>query len=85
MEKSEFRVLIKHSFLIGKNTVQAKQWLDKCYSGSVPPETTVKRWYADLKRGRTDTNDAESLGHPNSAVVPENTPPQKKPPQIRFG
>ena len=33
----------------------------------------VKRWYADFKRGRTDTNDAECSGHPNSAVVLENT------------
>ena len=72
METSEFRVLIKHCFLMGKNTVQAKQWLDKCYSDSAPSTTTVKRWYADFKRGRTDTNDAERSGRPNSAVVPEN-------------
>ena len=43
MEKSNFRVLIKLCFLMGKNPVQAKQWLDKCYSDSAPPETTVKR------------------------------------------
>ena len=73
MEKSEFRVLIKHCFLMGKNTVQAKQWLDKCYSDSAPSKTTVKRWYADFKDGRTDTNDAERSGRPNSSVVPENT------------
>ena len=73
MEKSEFRVLIKHCFLMGKNTVQAKQWLDKCYSDSTPSKTTVKRWFADFKHGHTDTNDAERSGHPNSAVVPENT------------
>ena len=30
--------------MMGKNTVQAKQWLDKCYSGSAPLETMVKRW-----------------------------------------
>ena len=51
-----------------KNTVQAKQWLDKCYS-----ETMVKRWYADFKCSCTDTNDAKCSGYPNSAVVPENT------------
>ena len=73
MEKSEFRVLIKHCFLIGKNTVQPKQWLDKCYSESAPSETTVKRWYSDFKCGRTDTNNAERSGPPNSAVIPENT------------
>ena len=36
MEKSEFHVLIKHGFLMGKNTIQAKQWLDKCYSNTAP-------------------------------------------------
>ena len=69
MEKSEFRVLIKHCFLIGKNTVQAKRWLDKCFSS----ETTVKRSYADFKCGCTDTNDAACSGHPNLAVVLENS------------
>ena len=66
----------------GKNTVQAKQWLDKCYSDSAQSETMIKRWYAYIKRGCTDTNDAERSGHPNSTVVPENT---KKNPQNRFG
>ena len=55
MEKSEFCVLIKHRFLMGKNTVQAKQWFDKCYSDSAPMETMVKRWYADLKCDCTNT------------------------------
>ena len=36
-------------------------------------ETMIKRWYADFKRNRTDTNDAECSGCPNSAVVLENT------------
>ena len=31
------------------------------------------RYYADFKRGHTDTNNTERLGHPNSAVVPENS------------
>ena len=58
---------------MGKNTVQAKQWLDECYSDSASSETMVKRWYADFKRGCTDTNDAEHSGCLNSSVVLENT------------
>ena len=49
----------------GKNTVQAKQWLDNYYLDSAPSETTVKRWYADFKRSHTDTNHAECSGCPN--------------------
>ena len=72
MEKSEFRVLIKHCFLMGKNTVEAQQWLEKCYPDSFPSKSTICRWYAEFKRGRTDTNDAERSGRPLEAVVPEN-------------
>lgn len=72
MEKTEFRVLIKHCFLMGKNTVQAKQWIDKCYPDSCPSKATICRWFAEFKRGRTDTNDAERSGRPVEAVTPEN-------------
>ena len=44
---------------------------------SVLSETTVKRWYADFKRGRIDTNVAERSGHTNSVVVPDH-PTHKK-------
>ena len=73
MEKFEFHVLIKYCFLMEKNIVQANEWLDQCYLDSAPLVTMFKRWYADFKRGCTDTNDTECSSHPNSAVVPENT------------
>ena len=57
----------------GKNTVQAKQWHDKSYLDSASLETIVKKWYANVKCGHTDTNDAECSGHQNSAVFLENT------------
>ena len=50
---------------MGKNTVQAQQWLGESYPGSASSKTTICRCYVDLKRGRTDTNDAERSGHPN--------------------
>ena len=72
MDQKQFRVLILHCFLMGKNTVQAKQWLEKCYGDSAPSETTIKRWFADFKRGCRDTDDAERSGRPNEAVTAEN-------------
>ena len=68
MDKKEFRVLIKHCFLMGKNTVEAKQWLDKRYGDSAPRESTIIDWYGEFKRGRTNTNDAERSGRPKSAL-----------------
>ena len=51
---------------MGKNTVGAKQGLDKHYGDSAPGKLTIIDWYAEFKRGRTSTDD------PKSAVVPEN-------------
>ncbi|GFS38350.1 HTH_48 domain-containing protein [Nephila pilipes] len=57
---------------MGKNTVQAKQWIEKCYPDSCPSKETICRWFAEFERGRTDTNDAERSGRPVEAVTPEN-------------
>ena len=54
-----------------KNTVQAQQWLEKCYGDSAPSETTICRWYAEFKRSRTETEDAERSSRPNEVVTPE--------------
>lgn len=58
--------------MIGKNTVEAKQWLDKHYLDSAPGKSTIKDWYNEFKRGRTNTNEAERSGRPNTAVTEEN-------------
>ena len=81
MDSKQFCVLIYHWFLMKKNTVQAQQWLEKCYGDSVPSKTTICRWYAGFKRGRTDTEDAERSGWPNEVVTPETI---KKAHQIVF-
>ena len=72
MEKSEFRVLTEHCFLMEKMLSNQRNGLIS-FSISVPSERTVKRWYADFKRGCTDTNDVETSVRPNLTVVPENT------------
>ena len=65
-------MLIKHCFLIGKNTVEAKQQFDKRYGDSAPGKSTIIDWYAEFKRGRTSIYDAERSGCQKSAVDPEN-------------
>ena len=49
MKKSEFCVLIKHCFLMGKNTVQTKQWLNKCYGKSSSFTQVGKGWIGEIK------------------------------------
>lgn len=65
-------MLTKHCFLMKKTTVQAQQWLKKCYLESAPSKTIICRWYTEFKRGRMDTNDAERSGRPNEAVTQQN-------------
>lgn len=72
MEKKEFRVLIKYCFLKGKNTVEAKAWLDKEFPGSAPGKSTIIDWYAKFKRGEMSTEDGERSGRPKEAVTDEN-------------
>ena len=72
MDKKEVRVLIKHCFLMGKNTIGVKEWLDNRYGDSTPGNSIIIDWYAQFKRDRTNTDDAERSSRPKSAVVPEN-------------
>ncbi|XP_071041387.1 protein GVQW3-like [Parasteatoda tepidariorum] len=72
MDKREFRVLIKHCYLMGKNTVETKAWLDKCYPRCSPGKSTIIDWFADFKRGRTNVEDAPHSGRPKDMVNPEN-------------
>ena len=57
---------------MGTNIVKAKQWLNKRYGDSTPGKSTTIDWYAEFKRGRTNTDDPECSGRPKSAVVSEN-------------
>ena len=52
-------MLTKHCFLMGKNTVEAKQLLDKRYGESAPGKSTI-------------IDDAEPFSRSKSAAVPGN-------------
>ena len=49
VDKIEFRVIIKHCFLMVRNTVEAKQWLYKRYGDSAPRKSTIINWYTEFK------------------------------------
>ena len=54
---------------MGKNTVQAKQWLDKHYLDSALLETMDKRWYAEGARGVMVI--VVGIGHSDTSSNPE--------------
>ncbi|CAK1588256.1 unnamed protein product [Parnassius mnemosyne] len=70
MEKSEFRVLIKHYFL-RKTITETKAKLDKYYGDSAPSISMVKKWFTEFCCGRTSTEDAERSGRPVEVSSPK--------------
>lgn len=59
MDNKELRVSVKHKFLMGKDTVQTKKWLEKCYGESASWKTMICKWFSNFKLSNTYTNDAE--------------------------
>ena len=56
---------------MGKNTVQTKQWFDKCYGESSPSRQMVEKCIGEFKRGSTSRNDAERSGRPKDITTLE--------------
>lgn len=59
--RREFCIMIKHCQFVGKNTTEAKLWLDKHYPRSALSKSTVCSWYKEIKFGLTSTTDAENV------------------------
>ena len=57
---------------MGKNTVEAKQWLNKRYRDSAPEKSTIIDWHAEFKHSRTNTDDIESSDNQKSVVIQWN-------------
>lgn len=71
MEKSEFRVLIKHYFLRKKTITETKEKLYKYYGDSAPSISMVKKWFTEFRCGRISTSDAERSGRPKEVITTE--------------
>ncbi|KAF7271569.1 hypothetical protein GWI33_015555 [Rhynchophorus ferrugineus] len=72
MDKKEFRVLLKYCFLKGKNSIEAKTWLDAEFPDTVPGKSTIKDWHAKVRSGEMSTEDGERNGRPKEVVTDEN-------------
>ncbi len=66
-------MLIKYCFLVGRNTVETKFWLDKHYLEFALGKSNIIDWFAEFECGRMNTNDAPHSGHPKEMVTLENT------------
>ncbi|KAF7269336.1 hypothetical protein GWI33_017629 [Rhynchophorus ferrugineus] len=72
MDKKEFRLLIKHCFLKGKNIVEAKTRPDAEFPDTALGKSTIKDRYAKFRSGEMSTEDGEHIGRPKEVITDEN-------------
>ena len=71
MDKIECRAVIKYFVLKGLTPTEIKDELDSTLKDSSPSFSTVKKWAADFKRGRSSIFDDVRSGRPKTAVSEE--------------
>jgi histone-lysine N-methyltransferase SETMAR len=71
MDKIEYRAVIK--FFVKEGLMPNEIYLKftKVYEDSSPLFSTIKKWAAEFKRGRTSLEDDPREGRPKSATTPE--------------
>ena len=71
MEKSEFRVLIKHYFLQGKSMKETEAKLTGYYKEFALSNGMVHEWFTEFRCDRISTSDAECLVRPKEVTSQE--------------
>jgi len=67
----EYRAVIKFFVKEGLTPNEIHSKFIKVYGGSSPSFSTIKKWAAEFKRGRTSLEDDPREGRPKSATTPE--------------
>ena len=71
MDKIEYRAVIKFSVKQGLMPNEIHSKFIKVCGNSSPSFSTIKKWAAEFKRGRTSLEDDPREGHPKSATTTE--------------
>jgi transposase len=71
MDKTEYHAIIKFFVKEGLTPNEIHSKFTKVYADSSPSFSTIKKWAAKFKRGRTSLEDDPREGHPKSAITPE--------------
>jgi histone-lysine N-methyltransferase SETMAR len=71
MDKIEYRVIMKFFVKEGLTPNEIHSKFIQVYGDSFPSFSTIKKWAAELKRGRTSLEDNPREGRPKSATTPE--------------
>ena len=71
MDKIEYRAVIKFFVKEGLTPNEIHLKFIKVYGDSSPSFSTIKKWAAEFKRGRTSLEDDPREGRPKSVTTPE--------------
>jgi transposase len=71
MDKIEYRAVIKFFAKEGLTPTDMHSKFIKVYGESSPSFSTIEKWDAEFKRGRTSLEDDPRKGRPKSATPPE--------------
>ena len=71
MDETEYRAVIKFFVKEGFTQNEIHSKFIKVYGDSSPSFSTVKKWAAEFKRGRTSLESDPLEGRPKSATTPE--------------
>jgi histone-lysine N-methyltransferase SETMAR len=71
MDKIEYRAVIKFCVKEGLTPNEIHSKFINVYGDSAPSFSTIKKWAAEFKRGRTSLEDDPCEGHPKSATASE--------------
>ena len=71
MDKTEYHAVIKFFVKQGLTPYKIQSKFIKVYADSSLSFSTIKKWAAEFKRGRTSLEDDPSKGRPKSATIPE--------------
>ena len=71
MEKQEVRAVIKYFYFKGLTPQDIFTGMKETLGESAPAYSTVTKWYAEFKRGRSSREDSQNCGRPSTAVNEE--------------
>lgn len=71
MEKIKYRAVIEFLFLEGLRAKDIHERILRVYKDATPSISTVERWVAEFKRGRTSLEDDPRQGRPKTATTSE--------------
>jgi len=71
MDKIEYHAVIKFFVKEGLTPNEIHSKFINVYGESSPPFSTIKKWTAEFKRGRTSLENDLREGRPKSATTPE--------------